>query len=187
MTQQKPGTTGTHQYPDHQGGVTTPTLTPFRRDLARGQEIERLLDAYLEPTYEIRPATVREQRQGIDRFLTHRETGETFSIDYKADWLAARTGNVFIETVSVDRTGAAGWALSSRADWIFYYLPQRARLYVLSMAEIVSSLPQWALIYRVATAETPGSGSSDGYHSAGVLVPLAEIERVAEAVVEVGK
>jgi hypothetical protein len=154
----------------------------FAAKLRQGEEIEQLLDDYLDASYVIRRATAEEQRQGIDRWLTPMDPDgpvEAFSIDYKADWLAARTGHVFIETVSVDRVGKSGWALSSRAQFIFYYIPQRRRLYVLSMAEIQALLPQWALIYQTRIAH------NEGYESAGVLVPLSEIARIAEAVIDV--
>lgn len=161
--------------------MATTIIHNFAASKARGEEVEAQLDAYLEPTYIIRKASEAEQRRGIDRWLTHRETGDTLSIDYKADHLAARTGNAFIETVSVDSAGKGGWALTSQADLIFYYLPQRSTLYVLSMAEISRALPQWADLYRQVHAQ------NEGYQSAGVLVPLKEIERIAEDVVEVGE
>lgn len=154
----------------------------FQAKLHQGEEIEQLLDDYLDAAYVIRKATREEQRQGIDRWLTPMDPdggAQAFSIDYKADWLAARSGHAFIETVSVDTTGKDGWALASRAEFIFYYLPQRRTLYVLSMAEIQASLPHWALIYRTVPAH------NEGYLSAGVLVPLSEIERIAEDVIEV--
>ena len=156
----------------------------FAAKLRQGEEIERLLDDFLDATYVIRKATTEEQRQGIDRWLTPIDpdgTGETISIDYKADWLAVRTGHVFIETISVDRAGKSGWALSSQAQFIFYYLPQRRKLYMLSMAEIQAALPHWALIYQTRLAH------NEGYESAGVLVPLSEIARIAEEIIEVGE
>lgn len=161
--------------------MATNIVHNFAASKARGEEVEALLDAYLEPRYIIRKATDAEQRRGIDRWLTDRETGETFSIDYKADSLASRTGNAFIETVSVDSAGKGGWALTSQAEFIFYYLPQRRALYILSMAEISRALPQWADLYRQVHAQ------NNGYQSYGVLVPLKEIERIAEDVVEVGE
>ena len=166
--------------------MTAPLLSKFQRDLARGQEIERQLDEYLEPEYKIRPATRDEQRRGIDRFLTHRDTGETFAIDYKADFWAARTGRAFIETTSVDPGESingqhkAGWALTSHADFIFYFVVGKRRLYVLSLAEIRAALPHWRLVCE------PMRISNDGYQTEGLLVELRDLERIAESVVEVG-
>lgn len=162
------------------------TIHNFTTSKARGEVYEQLLDDYLAPSYEIRRATMDEQRHGIDRFLTHRETREIFSVDYKADSWAARTGQAFIETVSVDPgpTGGErrdGWAVTSQAEFIFYYLPQKRRLYILRMVEIRASLPYWQQICQPMTVR------NDGYSTHGLLVRLSELDRIAEAVVEVGE
>src|SRR5689334_20898516 len=97
----------------------------FKDKLREGHEVEELLDRHFEAKYQIWHATPAGQRQGIDRWFTDRITGDRFSVDYKADWRAHETRRAFIETISVDSTGKAGWAYTSKADWIYYYLPQR--------------------------------------------------------------
>lgn len=165
--------------------ATTNTIHDFATSKARGEAYEQLLDDYLEPAYTIRKATMAEQRLGIDRFLVHKETGETFSVDYKADLWAARTGHAFIETVSVDpASGAerrAGWALTSHADFIFYYLPQKRRLFVVRTNEIRMSIPLWRQVAEETVVH------NDGYDTHGLLIKLSDLERIAEAVVEVGE
>jgi len=88
----------------------------FDAQKARGDAGESFLDQVFATGYEIRPATRAEQRRGIDRIFTRRKTGWRLAVEYKIDYKAAHTGNAFVETVSVDTAGKAGWAYSSAAD-----------------------------------------------------------------------
>jgi len=95
----------------------------FDTQKARGDAGESFLDQVFAADYEVRPATRAEQRRGIDRIFTHRQTGRRLTVEYKTDYKAAHTGNAFVETVSVDTAGKAGWAYSSAADYLIYYVP----------------------------------------------------------------
>jgi hypothetical protein len=150
----------------------------FDDKLTQGETIEALLDEYFEGDYEITHATPAEQRMGIDRFFTRRNLGFRTAAHYKADFRAAQTGNAFIETISVDTRAKAGWVIASRAAWILNYLPQTRILYLLRTQDLRRLLPQWQAAYPTRSAK------NDGYSTHGLLVPLAELERVAEAVVE---
>ncbi len=151
----------------------------FHDKLVQGEAAEAELDAYFGQVYEITPATPAEQRLGIDRFFVHRDLGFRTAVDYKADWRAVETGNAFIETISVDRRDKPGWAVASRAAWVLYYLPQTRTLYVLRMRALRRLLPQWQAMFPTRSAK------NSGYSTHGLLVPLAVMMRVAEAVVEV--
>jgi hypothetical protein len=75
---------------------------------ARGAVSEKFLDSEPAVEFEVRPATPQEQRRGIDRIFTHRQTGQRLAVEYKTDYKAARTGNAFIGSISVDTAGKAG-------------------------------------------------------------------------------
>lgn len=47
--------------------------------------------------------------------------GHHFSVEVKADQLATSTGNLFLETVSVEARPSAGWLTLTEADLLFYY------------------------------------------------------------------
>lgn len=51
------------------------------------------------------------------------------------------------------------------------------------MKNVGLALPHWALIYRTGQSRMDGYG---GYGSVGVLVPLSDLDKIAEAVVEIG-
>jgi len=151
----------------------------FDAQKARGSSGEQFLDHWFVAEYEVRQATQQEQRRGIDRVFTHRQTGRCYAVEYKTDYKAAEPGNAFIETVSVDTAGKSGWAYSSEADLLIYYIPGDGLIYVLALQALRRELPRWVQEYR------PGAAQNEGYATHGVLVPLDEFERIAEVVISV--
>lgn len=148
----------------------------FTTQLADGQRGESVLtDYFRELGYGVKPATAAEQRRGIDFWLT--SAGGSQSVEVKTDHTASRTHNAFIETVSVDAAGKPGWAYTCSADVLAYYVPGDGLAYLLKPAAIRAALPAWQR--RFGTRAIP----NDGYHTVGVAVPLAEVERIATAAV----
>jgi hypothetical protein len=148
----------------------------FQQQLSEGQKGERFLDEFFRPDYAITPATPQEQRQGIDRIFTHRRTRRRLKVEYKTDSWSGRTGNAFVETVSVDTAGKAGWALTSQADFLVYYVPDPATIYIVKMAALRRQLAAWQTKYVSRTVQ------NDNYQTTGLLVPLDEFERLATEV-----
>jgi len=142
--------------------------------LAKGEAAEAMLDHYFASRCQIQPATRAQQRQGIDRIFTHRQSGKCYTVEYKTDWTAARTGNAFIETVSVDTQGTPGWAYSSQADWLAYFIPDHRAIYLVAFADLRAQLPQW-----LATCKAAPPIPNHGYHTLGILVPLATFAQIA--------
>lgn len=146
----------------------------FATQLALGEQYERRLDEFFSQwAVDIRPATAEEQRQGIDRFFTHRASGTVDAMEYKADDKAGRTGNAFVETVSVDVTGKPGWAVASQARFLVYLVVEPEAIYLVSMRQLRAALPRWRAAYPEVAAQ------NDGYRTLGLLVPLHELDRVA--------
>jgi len=144
----------------------------FNRQLAEGEQGEAYLDDFLRQRgHSVRDATRDEQRQGIDRVITTRQ-GKVMRVEYKTDQTATRTGNAFVETVSVDTAGKMGWALTSQADYLIYYVPERV-IYVLPLKSVHWALPGWMRDYPARTA------SNRGYDTHGVLVPLEVLAEFA--------
>ncbi len=145
----------------------------FDTQLYEGNKGERYLDRFFAYWYGITPATYRQQRQGIDRVFTCRYFGQSFTVEYKTDKRAARSGNAFIETLSVSTTGKRGWAYTSQAAFIVYYIPGTERVFILDVLLLRANLLRWCNTYP--TRSIPNRG----YTTEGLLVPLAELERVA--------
>lgn len=149
----------------------------FAEQLKAGQAHEHFLDEYSGRWFEITEATREQQRQGIDRIYTAKATGVVTTVEYKADTTASRTGNAFVETISVDTVMKPGWAYSSQADWLLYYLPVDGLIYFFEFAKFRQHLPRW--VEQFPTRAIP----NNGYKTHGLLVPLEQFERYANKVV----
>jgi hypothetical protein len=148
----------------------------FDEQLRKGEEGERALrDYFAEVGATTRPATRAEQRAGID-FLLLTPTGRE-SVEVKTDETAGHTHNAFIETISVDATARSGWAYTCTADWLAYYVPTDGVAYLIKPARLRTRLPRWLRTYPTRTA------LNAGYCTHGVVVPLVELERVAECAI----
>jgi hypothetical protein len=154
------------------------TTYDFQTQLRKGEAAERLLDQHFAAWFDIEPASRDEQRRGIDRWFTGKRTGQRIAVEMKTDFHAARTGNAFVETVSVD--GAKqGWAFTSSAAWLLYYCPGFGgeQVYMVRFQSLRERLTQWVSRWPEKTVQ------NDGYFTRGVLVPLREFERAAFQVV----
>lgn len=154
--------------------MNSPATYDFTTQLTQGAEGERILDNYFANWFTIRHATRLEQRNGIDRIFTRE--GATYKVEYKTDTRASQTGNAFVETVSVDTAGKRGWAYTSEAEYLLYYVPGPETVYIIPFAQLRRHLTQWEQQYP--TRKIPNRG----YQTHGLLVPLDEFERIAQRV-----
>ena len=153
----------------------------FRRSLAYGKKHEATLDTFFGRNWTITPLTLNQERAGLGDRQFCRD-GDKYLIEYKSDETASRTGNAFIETVSVDTTDKPGWAITCKADFIFYYLPLDNLIYVISPETIRANLKLWQNKYQTVPT---GKGKNDGYRTWGIKLPLYELEQAASKVISV--
>lgn len=149
----------------------------FSDQLEVGRTGERFLDQLMEPEWIVTPSTHREQLMGIDRILTHRQTGQKVKVEYKTDLRGHRSERAFVEIISVDRKGKLGWAYLSEADFLIYYLRKLKVVYVISFADLRGQLRRWHRLYEVVSVSNPT------YQTHGLLVPLCEFEEIARDVI----
>jgi hypothetical protein len=150
----------------------------FKTQLTKGEQSEAALDSFFAQWYIIKPADRAQQRQGIDRIFTRRDNDVALLIEYKTDWTAGKTHNAFVETISVDTAHKPGWAYSSQADYLIYYVPDAALIYTIAFVNLRASLEAWC---SFPLRRIP----NHGYHTIGLLVPLNEFERIATKVLRV--
>ena len=144
----------------------------FKTQHGIGQSQERILDAHFRREYQVIHVPRNYQRQGIDRWFLS-DDGGTVTVEYKADYTAARTGNAFIETVSVDSRNVPGWAYSSQADVLVYFIPPTKIILSICFQHLREHLPQW--LQQYPTRSIPNAG----YNTIGLLVPLRKLEAIA--------
>jgi hypothetical protein len=143
----------------------------FNQQLTRSKPHEAVLDKYLEDYFFIRLANMTEERQGIDRIMRLRNP--FLKVEYKCDSRADTTKNAFIETKSViygERTLAPGWAFSTTADLVIYYLTGSKTAYLIDPPKLRDILPTWVKQFPSRRVSTRSSNSH--YETEGLLVPL---------------
>lgn len=150
----------------------------FRQQYERGNKGETELDIYYKKLYRVSHARYEHQKLGIDRYFCaiNSKYQEWFSVEYKTDYLAHRTGNIFIETAIHNKSGyhCQGWFQLTLAQALFYYIPEQKLCYcadVLKMKNISSG-------YYTSYKETQGILNSDCYQAMGVLVPIKDFELI---------
>lgn len=146
----------------------------FGESLRAGSLGESRLDDFFSRWFDIQPVPMAVQRIGIDRLFIGEQKGDALAVEYKTDTQGHRTGNAFIETVSVDNDGKRGWLWTTKADALVYYLSKGSRGYVLDPTDMRNQAYSWTRRFRVKTATNPD------YHSYGLLVPLDELSTIAE-------
>lgn len=148
----------------------------FNKQLSQGIIGENFLDSVFSPCYQILPASYQQQRQGIDRVFVNLDEDIHYLIEYKTDKRAVYTGNCFVETTSVDTANKLGWAYTSQADRLIYFLPQSSKVYLINLSELRSRLPVWK--QHCPTRVIPNRN----YNTCGLLVPLPAIEQCCEGI-----
>lgn len=153
----------------------------FNTQLTKGEKAELELDAHFRNEFQVHRVSDEQQRNGLDRvFIQHvRGRKKAWLVEYKADWAASKTGNAFVETVSIDRDNKPGWAYTSMADYLMYYLPNDLLIYIFTLKKLRAKLAGWLKNYP--TRKIP----NQGYSTVGVLVPLYEFEQHANEVVSI--
>ena len=154
----------------------------FEDSLKYGEKVEALLDDYFEEWFDISPVTPDLQRLGVDRIFVMKSKGHRYSVEYKADRRTQETGNVYIETVSVRKANEPtdayklGWALTSIAQRLIYYIEGDEVIYILDMKDVRDMLPKWESQYPKAEVV------NEKYFGEGILVPVTQLSKLARGV-----
>lgn len=146
----------------------------FNQQLSKGEAGENdILNFFTQFGWHIeKTGMTNGQRSGIDARMT-RQGHEPISLEIKTDERTWTTGNAFIETVSVDTKNIAGWAYTSKANWLAYYLPQGGYFYLVRMSWLREQLPLWTQKCRTVKVK------NKGYYTHGLIVPIVAFEQEA--------
>ena len=147
----------------------------FYSSLSTGKIGERRLDSFFSTWYNIETVPLADElKYGVDRIFYTPEN-VTYSVEYKTDARAEKTGNAFVEIVSNDKINSQGWALKSQAQILIYFV--HPLIYVLEMAAIKRRLAEWRRKYRTVSVPNVDKNGLLIYSSHGILVPLKEFTR----------
>ena len=156
------------------------TCYNFKESLKKGKEGEEILDEYFGERFEIIPTELTLDKLGIDRiFITPK--GVKYGVEYKTDYKAKDSGNLYLETVSVRKGGHAdtlGWGYTCMAQLLCYYVAP-STIYVIDVLWLKRMLPSLSGYKEVVV-------KNKGYEGAGILIPLEDMEALCEEVIELG-
>ena len=144
----------------------------FIKSLPEGEERERILDDYYSKWFKIKKVSMEIQKSGVDRIFTHPD-GYKFTVEYKGDNRGHETGNVFIETVSVDTNNTLGWAYTACAQVLYYWIMGLHTVYIMDMMRLKRILPLWIDKY----GDKIKSIENDGYYTKGFPIPISVFEK----------
>jgi len=108
----------------------------------------------------------------MDRIFKSKEDGIIFTVEYKSDNQTHKTKNIFVETISVIEKNKIGWAYSSWAQLIIYYVKHLEYAHIADMAMIKIRLSKWIKKYPIR--DIPNIKNGETYHTRGILVPEQE-------------
>lgn len=139
-----------------------------------GKDVEKFLDDFFRSRgWTITQTTQHEERVlclGDRRFS---KDGSTILVEYKSGIQTFYTGNLFLETISVDAQNKAGWVFTCRADMIVYAALLNHKILVFKPQDLRDKIGMLRTRFKeVATQKNQNSG----YDTHGVLVPLAYAE-----------
>lgn len=140
-----------------------------------GMDVEAWLDTYFTQLgYEVHRTTPHQERVECkgDRRLLRNNTEHW--IEYKSGIQTFYTGNIFLETISVDTANVPGWVYTCQADAIVYAALLNHKLLFFRPPHLREHID--ALKTRFRTVKT-SKGQNIGYNTHGVIVPLNYAER----------
>lgn len=141
----------------------------FNESIQVGNEGEAILDDFFKEKFVIEEVDLQVQKMGIDRVFTHRKDDTVCTVEYKTDHREGDTGNCFIETWSNKQAKKRGWAYTSQAQWLYYFLPSSNEVCVIEMLQVKMLVNEWIRKYKVTQCVNK---SGEGfYNTSGVLVP----------------
>lgn len=155
----------------------------FAEKLEKAKRHENALDKLFAPFFDIEAVSVStEIKHGVDRVFRG-AAGIPFTVEYKADSMAKRTGNIFVETWSQWRgegkRNVRGWAHTCTADVLITYVPGLT-IIVTSPGAVRYMLDDWQSRFRRRTAVNENERGKVIYSGVGILVPLDEFRRIAK-------
>jgi hypothetical protein len=152
-------------------------MTKFtdKQQFKTGKEVEAYLDDYFSRRgWQIERTTDHEERGLCLGDRHYRQPGMHLYVEYKSGIQTFYTGNVFLETVSVDTENKPGWVYTCKADYIFYAALLNGEILIMLPNKLRAEIE--ALKRRFRTVKT-SKGQNETYNTHGVIVPLEYAEK----------
>jgi hypothetical protein len=145
-----------------------------------GMAVEDFLDKYFSNQFEIKKTTNHQERVLCLGDRIYKGNDKCFFVEYKSGIQTHYTGNVFLETISVDNPCKPGWIYTCQADFVLYaplldgmilvFKPDDLRKQI---AELKTKFPE----------KSTGKGQNKGYNTHGIIIPLDYAKKLAAKII----
>lgn len=139
----------------------------FKSSLKKGKRIETQLDEIFSKWYQISNVSLEEEKIfGYDRIFFRDD--KRYTVEYKADWWLAKTGNMFVE---YEVNKKPGWAIKTTADIIAYASVVNdfvSKIFIIENEYLKSNID----FFRSFPERTI---QNTGFYGKGNLVPISEL------------
>lgn len=143
----------------------------------RGKLVEKLLDLYLNQWFDITKTTDYQERVACLGDRKFKLGDGCRYVEYKSGIQTSITGNLFLETVSVDAAEKPGWVITCQADWLIYALVFEYELLFFKPDRLRGFLPALKQRYQ----EKPTANKQNpNYKTWGLIVPYRNISPFCE-------
>lgn len=145
-----------------------------------GMKVEDFLDQYFGTRFEIKRTTAHQERVLClgDRIYTDSE--KSFFVEYKSGIQTHYTGNVFLETISVDNPCKPGWVYTCQADFVLYATLLDGMILIFKPDNLRKRIAE----LKAKFPEKPTSkGQNKNYNTHGVIIPLSYAKDLAAKII----
>lgn len=98
----------------------------------------------------------------------------SFNVEIKQDGKAAYTGNLFLEIVSVNVAGVAGWMETTNAAYVVTTIPALKKILIFRTDVLRDSIDDLKSKFKVLPTRKE---LNKGYSSLGIIVPITYAEQ----------
>lgn len=135
-----------------------------------GKAVEAWLDGFFRNRgWNITQATKHEERELCLGDRHYRKVGHDLWIEYKSGIQTFYSGNVFLETISVDSQNKPGWVYTCQADFIFYAALLNERILIFRPKYLRSEIERLKTQFPTRCTK---NHQNEGYNTHGVVIPL---------------
>ena len=148
----------------------------FKQQLKIGKKGEHILDIFFKNKFHIKQVSLQtELEEGIDRIFINKKSGKKFSVEYKRDDMALKTGNLFIETLSNSSNGKLGWIFWSQSYRVMILVG--GIIYSLKTEELREYIKKEGDRYKERSCK------NKTYYSVGKLMPIKDLVKLKSLIV----
>jgi hypothetical protein len=145
-----------------------------------GMAVEDFLDQYFGAEFEIKRTTQHQERVLCLGDRIYKNGDKSFFVEYKSGIQTHYTGNIFLETISVDNPCKPGWVYTCQANFVLYAVLLDGMILVFKPDDLRRQIAE----LKTKFPEKPtGKGQNKNYNTHGIIIPLNYAQNLAVKII----